>query len=386
MTRKLYYEDCHLLAFTAKVTGCEPAENRWRITLDATAFYPEGGGQAADVGALGGVRVLDTREEGETIIHFCDGPLEVGSTVEGQVDEAHRFDLMQQHTGEHIVSGLLHSRFGYENTGFHVGKDVMEVDFSGTLTAEDIDWVEKEANRAIWQNLPVKCWYPTPEELPNVVYRTKRALPWPVRIVQVGTVDSCACCGIHVAYTGEVGLIKIISAAKFHGGVRLEMVCGQRAWDYVAAVCAQNRQVSQLFSARPLETAAAAQKIADSLAAEKYRCWELEKQLLGITAQNYVNCVNPVHFEASLSGNALRELAEQMSRVCQGFSAVFTGEDSSYRYCLASREQDLRPIGKALTTALNGRGGGKPEAQQGTVCATRKEIEDYFRSLSQVAR
>jgi alanyl-tRNA synthetase len=135
-----------------------------------------------------------------------------------------------------------------------------------------------------------------------------------------------------------------------------------------------------------LETAAAAQKIADSLATEKYRCWELEKQLLGITAQNYVNCVNPVHFEASLSGNALRELAEQMSRVCQGFSAVFTGEDSSYRYCLASREQDLRPIGKALTTALNGRGGGKPEAQQGTVCATRKEIEDYFRSLSQVAR
>ena len=381
MTRKLYYEDCHLLHFSAKVTGCEQAENRWRITLDATAFYPEGGGQAADVGTLGGVRVLDTREEGEAVIHFCDGPLEVGSTVEGQVDEAHRFDLMQQHTGEHIVSGLLHSRFGYENTGFHVGKDVMEVDFSGTLTAEDIDWVEKEANKAIWQNLPVKCWYPSPEELPNVVYRTKRTLPWPVRIVQVGNVDSCACCGIHVAYTGEVGLIKILSAAKFHGGVRLEMVCGQRAWDYVAAICAQNRQVSQLFSARPLETASAAQKIADSLAAEKYRCWELEKRLLGITAERYINQQNPVHFEAELSGNALRELAEQMSQVCRGFAAVFAGEDGSYRYCLASRELDLRPVGKALTAALHGRGGGKPEAQQGTVCATRKEIENFFENF-----
>ena len=381
MTRKLYYEDCHLLSFSAQVTGCEMAENCWKITLDATAFYPEGGGQAADVGTLGGVGVLDTREEGENVIHFCDGPLEVGSTVEGQVAKDHRFDLMQQHTGEHIVSGLLHSRFGYENTGFHVGKDVMEVDFSGMLTPEDIEWVEQEANKAIWQNLPVKCWYPSPEELPGVIYRTKRALPWPVRIVQVGTVDSCACCGIHVAHTGEVGLIKIISAAKFHGGIRLEMVCGRRAWDYVAAICAQNKQVSQLLSAKPLETAAAAQKIADSLAAEKYRCWELEKQLLSITAQNYVNQTNPLHFADELSGNALRELAEQMSKVCRGFAAVFAGEEGAYRYCLASREQDLRPIGKAMTAALKGRGGGKPEAQQGTLQATKQEIEAYCASL-----
>ncbi len=378
MTGRLYYEDCHLYAFSARVLSCEQSETHWRVTLDATAFYPEGGGQAADVGTLGSVRVLDVREEGEDVVHFCDGPLEIGSTVEGAVDGAHRFDLMQQHTGEHIVSGLLNRRFGYENTGFHVGRDVMEVDFSGTLTSEDIAWVEKEANRAIWQNLPVKCWVPDPEELPGVVYRTKRALPWPVRIVQVGDVDCCACCGIHVAYTGEVGLIKIISAAKFHSGVRLEMVCGQRAFDYAAALFDQNKQISQLLSARPLETAEAVQKLADALSGEKVRCRELEKQLLRSIVERYVDQENPVHFEDDLSGAALRELAEQMGMVCRGFAAVFSGEDGAYRYCLYSQEVDLRSLGKAMTAALNGRGGGKQEAQQGTVCATKKEIEDYF--------
>ncbi len=378
MTRKLYYENCHLYDFSATVTGCEPAEGRWRITLDATAFYPEGGGQAADTGELGGVRVLDVREEGEAVIHFCDGPLVVGAPVDGHIDQARRFDLMQQHTGEHIVSGLLHSRFGYENTGFHVGRDVMEVDFSGPLTPEDIAWVEAEANRAIWQNLPVTCWYPSEEELPGVVYRTKRQLAWPVRIVRVGNVDSCACCGIHVAQTGEVGIIKILSAAKFHGGTRLEMVCGQRAWQYVSAVFDQNRQVSQLFSAKILETAEAARKAADSLAAEKLRSGALEKQVLGIIADSYVNQKNPVHFAQKLSGVALRELADQMGRRCHGFAAVFSGEDGNFSFCLASREADLRPVGRALTTALNGRGGGKAEFQQGTVCANKKEIEDYF--------
>lgn len=379
MTRKLYYEDCHLLTFSATVTGCEAEGKYWRITLDKTAFYPEGGGQAGDTGTLGGARVLDTKEDGAKIVHLCDSPLEAGIEVCGQVDEEHRFDLMQQHTGEHIVSGLLNRRFGYQNTGFHVGKDVMEVDFDGPLTPEDVAWVEEEANKAVWKNMEVKCWYPSEAELPGVVYRTKRALPWPVRIVQVGDVDSCACCGIHVAQTGEVGVIKILSCVKFHGGVRLEMVCGQRAWRYLTGVFDQNRQISQLFSAKLLETAEAAQKTADSLAAEKLRSVTLEKQVLGYIAEGYVNQKDPVHFENGLSGGALRELADQISGKCRGFAAVFSGSDGDgYSYCLASREQDLRLLGKELTAALGGRGGGKPEFQQGSVKATRQQIEAFF--------
>ena len=382
MTRKLFYEDCHLLTFSARVTGCEQADGHWRVTLDQTAFYPEGGGQAGDVGTLGGVRVLDTREAGEEVVHLCDGALEVGAEVHGAVDQPHRFDLMQQHTGEHIVSGLLNRRFGYQNTGFHVGKDVMEVDFDGPLTPEDVAWVEEEANKAVWKNMPVKCWYPSPEELPGVVYRTKRQLPWPVRIVQVGDVDSCACCGIHVAYTGEVGVIKILSCVKFHGGVRLEMVCGQRAWQYLTAVYDQNRQVSQLFSAKLLETADAARKMADSLSAEKLRSAGLEKQVLGYIAESYVNHNNPVHFGQGVSGAAIRELADQISRRCAGFAAVFSGNDNDgYSYCLASKELDLRSLGKEMTDALNGRGGGKADFQQGSVKAARREIEAFFENV-----
>ena len=378
MTRKLFYEDPNLAEFTGKVVSCRQENDRWAVILDATAFYPEGGGQAADVGTLGNVRVLDTREQGEEVVHFCDAPLEVGAEVSGKIDWEHRFDLMQQHTGEHIVSGILNRRFGYQNTGFHVGKDVMEVDFDGPLTAQELAEVEEEANRAIWENLPVKCWYPTREELPNVVYRTKRALPWPVRIVQVGDVDSCACCGIHVTTTGQVGLIKILSCVKFHQGVRLEMVCGQRAYGYVAAVFDQNKQISQLFSAKILETAAAARKVSDGLAAEKLRSAALEKQVLRYIAESYVNCENVVHFENDLSGTALRELAEQISLRCTGLVAVFTGEDGRYSYCLASKSRDLRPLGKEMTAALNGRGGGKAEFQQGTLAATKEQIEAFF--------
>ena len=377
MTRKLFYEDPDLAAFSAKVVSCEKENDRWAIILDATAFYPEGGGQAADVGALGAVRVLDTRERGEEVVHFCDGSLEIGAEVAGKIDWEHRFDLMQQHTGEHIVSGILNRRFGYQNTGFHVGAEVMEVDFDGPLTPEELSQVEEEANRAIWENLSVKCWYPTKEELPRVFYRTKRALPWPVRIVQVPGYDSCACCGIHVKSTGQVGLIKILSCVKFHQGVRLEMVCGQRAYRYITEVFDQNKQISQLFSAKILETAAAARKVGEALAAEKLRSAALEKQVLGYIAENYVNHKDVLHFEKDLSGPALRELAEQISQRCSGVAAVFTGEDGRYSYCLASKTRDLRPLGKEMTVALNGRGGGKPEFQQGTVAATKEQIAAF---------
>ena len=211
VTRKLYYEDCHLSRFQAMVTGCEKSEKGYEILLDATAFYPEGGGQACDLGSLGGVSVLDVREREDVVVHLCDAPLEIGTEVEGVIDYDRRFDLMQQHTGEHIVSGIIHRRYGFHNVGFHMGSEMIEIDFDGMVPAGDLPAIEQEANSALWQNLEVRCWYPAEEELPHVVYRSKRALPWPVRIVQVPGFDSCACCGTHVAKTGEVGLVKLFS-------------------------------------------------------------------------------------------------------------------------------------------------------------------------------
>ena len=376
--KKLFYEDCHLTAFSATVTGCEKSDKGYLVTLDATAFYPEGGGQACDIGTLGGVNVLDVREKDEKILHLCDGPLTVGATVEGQIDWDRRFDLMQQHTGEHILSGLINARFGYHNTGFHVGADVMEVDFDGPISAEELADLEKRANEAVWKNQAVKCWIPSPEALPTVTYRTKRPLPWPVRIVQVGDVDSCACCGIHVAYTGEVGMIKILSCATLRGGVRLEMVCGGRAYKYMTEIFNQNRTVSQTFSSTILQTGEAAKKMQDALAKEKLRTAELQKQVFTFQAAAYRGQENVLHFADHLEPAQVRELADRIRRVATGFAAVFSENAAGFSYCLATQSGDLRELGKEMTTALNGRGGGKPNFQQGNVAATRADIETFF--------
>ena len=379
MTEKLYYRDCHLAQFRASVTGCTPTEKGYLVTLDATAFYPEGGGQACDLGTLGGVRVLGVQERDGEILHLCDGALQVGDQVDGAIDDARRFDLMQQHTGEHIVSGIIHRRFGYHNTGFHMGADVTTIDFDGIIPVEALAEIEAEANGALWKNLPVRCWYPSPEELPTVSYRTKRALPWPVRIVEIPGYDCCACCGVHTAATGEVGLIKLFSAVGFRGGTRMELVCGRRALDMLNLAFAQNTQVSQAFSAKWTETGTAAAKMNEALAAEKYRAIGLQRRLIAGIAQRYDNCGNVVHFEPGLDAGLLRELADAIAQRCGGIAAVFSGDDrTGYGFCILARTGDLRPLGKAMTQSLSGRGGGRADAQQGRVNASRTQIETFF--------
>ena len=379
MTRKLYYEDCHLTRFEAQVTGCEICGRGYEILLDATAFYPEGGGQACDLGTLGTARVLDVRERGEQIVHLCDAPLEVGSTVEGIIDYDRRFDLMQQHTGEHIVSGIIHRRYGFHNVGFHMGSELTEIDFDGAVPAEDLRSIEEEANRALWQNLNVRCWYPSEEELPTVFYRTKRALPWPVRIVQVPGFDSCACCGVHVAATGEVGLVKLFSVVGLRGGCRIEMSCGKRALTLLNRAFDQNRQVSQAFSAQWPETGEAARKMNEALAKEKFRASQLQKRIFETTAKTYAGRGAVLHFEDNLEPAEVRLLADAIGQVCGGRAAVFSGNDTEgFAYAMVDHSQDLRPFGKEMITALCGRGGGKPNFQQGRVAATHGEIEAFF--------
>ena len=378
-TRKLFYEDCHRKTFTAQVLGCTQVQKGYEIILDATVFYPEGGGQACDLGTLGTVNVLDVRERGEEIIHLCDGPLTMGEQVEGVIDWDRRFDLMQQHTGEHILSGLIHAKFGYHNVGFHVGKQAMEVDFSGPISQEELVELKAKANGAIWQNLPVKCWYPSQEELPGVTYRSKRELPWPVRIVQVPGFDSCACCGVHVAPTGEVGMIKILSGMKFHDGIRIEMLCGRRAYEFMARVYDQNRQVSQAFSAKILQTGEAAKRMNEQLNAEKFRAAALEKRVFAAIAAGYAGKGHVLHFEEGLTSNGVWELADAIAEDCGGIAAVFSGtDDTGYNMCLIGKGLDVKPLGTELNKALNGRGGGKPGSFQGSVKATRGGIEAFF--------
>ena len=378
-TKKLYYVNSHLSQFSGRVLCCQPCDRGFEVILDQTAFYPEGGGQAADTGTLGTVRVLDVRERGGAIVHLCDGPVTVGQTLEGTIDYCLRFDRMQQHSGEHIVSGLINCRWGFHNTGFHMGTESTTIDFDGVIPAEALPELERLANEAVWQDLEVRCSFPAPEVLPTIPYRSKRALPWPVRIVEIPGYDICACCGTHVARTGEIGIIKLLSVIPFRGGVRMEMACGNRALGILNRAYDQNRQVSQAFSAQWQETGEAARKMNDLLSQYKFRITALERQIFAATAAGYAGAGDVVHFEDGLDNVAVRELADAIAQVCGGTAAVFSGsDDAGYAFCLVSRSEDLRPLGKELTRSLKGRGGGKPDCQQGRLQSTREAIAAFF--------
>ena len=376
--KKLYYADSHLKEFSATVTGCEEVKGGWAVTLEATAFYPTGGGQNCDLGILGGANVLDVKEQGEEIIHLCDAPLEVGSTVKGTIDWQRRFDHMQQHSGEHLVMGQVYGKFGYHNVGFHMGESLVTIDLDGPVTWEDLMEIERSVNEIIWQNRPVKTWYPSPEELPQVNYRSKKALPWPVRIVEFPGADVCACCGTHVKYTGEIGLVKFVSCIKFKEGVRIEMASGQRAMNLFRNIFEQNRQVSQTFSAKILETGAAAHKFNEMLLQEKYRNVGLQRKIFGAIAESYAGKERAIHFEEALNPGQVRELADAIAEKA-ATAIVYSGSDAAgYSICIISKSEDTRELGKAVNAQLNGRGGGKPGAFQGSLRATKAEIEGFF--------
>ena len=376
-TIKLFYEDSHRKEFTATVLACQSTDKGFAVVLDATAFYPEGGGQACDLGVLGDAKVLDVREQEGVITHLCDRALEVGKTVAGRIDWQRRFQLMQQHSGEHIVSGIVHSRLGWHNVGFHMGSDLMTIDFDGPISAEELVRIEQKANEAVWANIPVRCWYPSEEVLPIVQYRSKKALPWPVRIVEIPGIDNCACCGTHVKATGEIGLIKLVSCIKFHQGVRIEMACGSKALELTRAVFEQNRAVSQAFSAKMLETGAAAQKMNEALAAEKYRANTLQTALFDHTAAQFAGKGNVWHFADGLTPAATRDLADKIADHCGGWAAVLSGEDGNYSICIVSRNGDVKTIG----AHLGAQGGGKPGFFQGSLRDSRAHIEALFEQM-----
>ena len=377
-TVRLYYQDAHLREFSAHVVSCEPEKDHWAVVLDQTAFYPEGGGQPGDTGTLDSVRVLDTHARGEEIMHDCDAPLTPGSAVQGTLDWARRFDYMQQHSGEHIVSGIIHRRFGYENVGFHMGADMVTIDFSGMLTMDDVREIEREANEAVWANLPIVVSWVDGEEKANAVYRSKKPISGVLRLVSIPAIDVCACCGTHVSMTGEIGLVKIFTCQKFHDGVRLEMLCGRKAYSYVNSILEQNKRISGLLSAKPQQTAQAAERMLDELAQVKYRAGALELRLIAQAAEALAGKGDSLLF-MELSADGLRQMADAGMHACGGVCAVFTGSDEAgWRYAIGHAGGDLRAFSKRMNDALRGRGGGKPEFVQGSVQASRAEIEAFW--------
>lgn len=379
-TEKLYYQDPYLTAFTARVLSCEKSKSGWAVVLDRTAFYPEGGGQPADHGTLGAVRVTDVHETKGVIFHTCDSPVEIATQVAGAVDWPRRFDHMQQHSGEHILSGLLCSLYHCDNVGFHLGADTVTIDYNAELTWEQVMAAEKAANEVIWQDTPVDITFPAPDALARLNYRSKKALTGQVRIVAFPGADCCACCGTHVRRAGEVGIIKVLSCQKFREGVRLEILCGSRAYRYLSQVYDQDRAVAQLLSVKPQDTLAAAERQAEELAAAKQRMTELEDQLFSLRAQALTDRGDLLLLEPPTRPDGARKLADAAAKASGGLAAVFAGAESSYVYALVQADRaDISPLVKRLNAALSGRGGGRNGFAQGSVQADRTAICDFFR-------
>lgn len=378
-TKKLYYEDVYKKEFTAKVLECRESKKGYEIILNQTAFYPEGGGQPSDTGILGGINVKEVHEKDGELIHYTDGPLEVGMDVIGKINWGRRFDLMQQHSGEHIVSGLVHEAFGYDNVGFHMGSDVITIDFSGMLDEEQMAEIEAKANQIIWENQEVEIFYPTEQELKNLDYRSKKELSGWVRIVRFPGADTCACCGTHVTRTGEIGMLKLLSVVKFREGVRMEMLSGKRVLDYLNMVNEQNRQISVKLSAKMDKTASAVARLQDENFALKGRVHALEEEFIVGEAAKWKEKENVVLFQEGMEAGSVQKLTDAILQVCKGRCAVFSrNADGSYKYAMGEKDGDLRQFTKEMNAVLNGRGGGKPFFVQGSVQASEKEIRAFF--------
>ena len=378
-TIKLYYENPRMAVFTASVLYCREEDGGFSVLLDRTAFYPEGGGQPCDTGALGNAKVLEVRDKGGEILHLCDRALNVGAQVEGCVDRVRRFDFTQQHSADHIISGVIHSLFGLENVGFHMGADTTTIDLGGVLMPEELAGAERAANEAIWRDIPVQTLFPSPEELSALEYRSKKELSGQVRLVKIEGVDLCACCGTHVLRTGEVGMIKIISSVPFRGGTRFEMVAGRRAYEYMSRVAEQNHEISALLSAKPLETAAAVRRLHGECEDMKTLRAGDEKRRFASVARTLAGAGDVLVFVSGLSADGVRRLAIAVMENCGGIAAVFSGSDETgYAFAVGQTGGDLSGLSKKMNAALSGRGGGKPESIQGRAGASRAAAESLF--------
>ena len=377
-TEKLYYADPFLTEFDARVLACEAEKGGYAVVLDRTAFYPEGGGQPYDTGVLGGVEVSEVHEKAGVVTHKCAAPLPVGETVHGKLDWARRFDHMQQHSGEHICSGLICARYGCDNVGFHMGAESVTIDFNADIPWEELLEIEAAANRYIYEDHAIDIQLHRGAELDAIDYRSKKPLEGDVRIVTFPGADCCACCGTHVVRSGQVGLVKFLSVQKFRDGVRIELLSGKRAHRYLSDCWAQDVRIAQALSVKPNASFAGVERVLAELSALKQRCAKLEESVFAQTAAQYEGKGDVLLFEDEMSGDSLRKLCDAVTNHCGGRCAVFAGADGAYKYAIGHVGGDLRELTKKMNAELSGRGGGKPNFVQGSVAAARGEIERFF--------
>lgn len=391
MTEQLYYQDSYIKDFEAVVLSCIPNGNHFEAVLDRTAFFPEGGGQCADTGVLHienrKIKVFDVQERNGEIIHFIDEGILPGQTVIGELEFQERFSKMQQHTGEHIISGVVHRRFGYENVGFHLGKEEVTMDYDGPLTGEELRSIEYEANQVVAENREIKAYFPSTEELEKIPYRSKKELQGKIRIVEIQDCDICACCAPHVQTTGNVGLIKITNAIRYKGGMRLWIACGMRALEDYNQKESSVVQISNMLSAKQQEVTDAVKRLTEEIQQLKEKAAKMQERLVMgyLESEKAVLKENPnanlLLFEKELDAMAMRNFVNAGMELTKGVCGAFVGDEKQgFRYVLGS-SGDIREIGKKLNAAFQGKGGGKPPMIQGSLVGEEEKIREFLEKV-----
>lgn len=379
MTKKLYDVDSHSTKFEATVIDSYPLDDGFVTILDQTAFFPEGGGQASDIGFIDEAKVYDVQIKDEIIYHYTTNQFQKGDKVNGKIDFERRFDFMQQHSGEHIVSGVAHSLYGCENVGFHLGIDIVTLDFDKPLTKEQILKIETLANEAVFKNVKFNTYYPDEQTLSTLNYRSKKELEGAVRIVEIENTDVCACCAPHVNTAAEIGIIKLLDSEKLRGGVRIEMKCGKRALEDYNEKYDNVRKISSLLAIKQNEVAKGVERLLDTISDQKFKITGLKKQIIDSKVLNFENnlektCV----FESDLEIKELQIYADALYKNYGGIRAVLSESENGFSFAICGESDSLDEFFKKFKTEFTVKGGGRNGMVQGTVENTKENIEKFF--------
>ncbi len=379
-TERLFDESSKISAFEATVISCsELGDGKYAVVLDKTAFFPNEGGQACDRGVVGEANVLSVDERDGIIVHTLDKKIEVGESVHGELDFAERFRKMQDHTAEHIVSGVIHRLFGYQNVGFHLGEGYMTADFDGELSTSQLDRVEMLANEAVFSCKRIRAYYPDSVELSLLEYRSKLDICENIRIVEIEDTDMCACCAPHVENTGEIGLIKIIDAIRYKGGMRLTMVAGLDALEDYKGRLSEIKRVSSAISAKQSEIGEGVERLLEDIGKLKGRISALNREIFGKKLGELTPTDGSVIlFEDGGDMLSLRSFVNEGVKKCGRAFAVFVPSSDGFRYIIASNTLELKALSKEIHEALGGQGGGSSQMIQGSCTASRQEIESFL--------
>ena len=370
MTEKLFYKNSFMQEFDATVISCTEDKKGWAIVLDATAFYPEGGGQPADHGVIqwgeNSVNIIDVREKGEVITHYADGQIPQGTVVHGTIDWRRRFDFMQQHTGEHIFSGVVNSMFGYSNVGFHLSERENVVDFDGPLSKEEIKAIMDSCNRTVWANQPVDAGFP--ENVKELEYRSKKELQGAIRIVRAGDADICACCGTHTATTAQAGPIVALNSQAYKGGTRITIACGNRAVEYLKQRNDDCYNISHQLSVPVENIKEAVTARLDEIGQLKFALANAKRQLIAVWAESArTDGEICVMIKEDLQSNEIQLLTSLLAEKAKTAVVMSPQTDAPPKLCITSSAYDTNKLGRHISATLGGKGGGKPGTYQGFV-------------------